>query len=319
MCANERDEIIMRYCKKIFRLEILNVSFVKIIFLNAFICEKGKYVLRCFRSHCYYLAFIHFGTRIAFYVNVFSYVRIIQKSGKMRPQTLLEHLAEKKFLDELHHLLWNEPFVKNGIRDEGWNCRDHSLLVAGIVRRLGYSCDIHSGKCAFVQGGNNNILSLSLEVNPHSYVYLLQKGIIDFSPRFQCFAVPLGFLQWPIEGIFLNKLLPKQLKTKSEIVIANNEPDFQFHIRRTVQHKESRALIYLKQGTANSLQEMLNNPGQTINSPLSCHLLNGLKLGNDIYKKALLQLWEFINERTTSLQSFSRDDAWKTIAELPSE
>jgi hypothetical protein len=237
----------------------------------------------------------------------------------MLSQITLEHLSKKNFLDELHHLLWNEPFVKNEVRDEGWNCRDHSVIIAGLVEHIGYSCVIQMGKCAFIQGGSKQIPSLCLEVNPHSYVYIPQKGIIDFSPRFQCFAVPSGFLQWPIEGVFLNEPVPKHLKTKSEITVSKSEHDFQFQLQRAAQRFETRSLIYLNKGTTLTFREMFTNPAQTINSPLSCHLLKGLRLGNDIYKKALRHLWEFLNERTTSLQSFSRDDAWRTLAELPSE
>lgn len=84
------------------------------------------------------------------------------------PKRLRKVLTDKRFLSELHHLLWRPHFDNHGKRDEGWMCRDHAFLVAGIGALCGYCAALCWGKVALVGPTSNGSAGL-LSVDEHAW------------------------------------------------------------------------------------------------------------------------------------------------------
>ena len=57
------------------------------------------------------------------------------------------------FKKEINHLLYSNQFTaSDGEFDAGWNCRDHSLVMALMLKSGDDYPKVASGKCMFVQG-----------------------------------------------------------------------------------------------------------------------------------------------------------------------
>jgi hypothetical protein len=135
----------------------------------------------------------------------------------------VESLYSEEFVEEIHHLLWQAPFNNKGAMDAGWNCRDHALIVALLLRNFGIPSFVCFGKMMLVTGPNGNERSLGDSVNPHSWNFIQEADWLDVSVRAsRQFS---SWRDWKIEGVFGGivraNLATTHLITKSYIDFEN--------------------------------------------------------------------------------------------------
>lgn len=112
------------------------------------------------------------------------------------PESLLNCLTDAALLDELHNLLWVDPFDNRGSPDLGWMCRDHALVVGHLAELHGLDVMLRHGKCMFVQGptvdGAPPVgVGQDETAGGHTWVYVDRIGDIDVSPK-----LSLRFSRW---------------------------------------------------------------------------------------------------------------------------
>ena len=100
-------------------------------------------------------------------------------------------------IQEIHALLWIEPLVNRGIYDPGWNCRDHALMVAGILAAHLVPVQIVHGQAMFVAGpsGDRPPIGRGQDVNDtttHTWVEVPSIGIVDISPNLESRGARFG-------------------------------------------------------------------------------------------------------------------------------
>jgi hypothetical protein len=124
----------------------------------------------------------------------------------MNPKDLEKALSRDKFVRELHHLLWIEPQFNRGQRDEGWNCRDHALIVAGVAQLLGFRAALCFGHVAFVQGPRGNAKPLWFNVSPHAWVAVESAGHYDLSVRLRSVdGFGPDWSGWNVDGLVADR------------------------------------------------------------------------------------------------------------------
>ena len=123
------------------------------------------------------------------------------------PKRLVEALSREDFLRELHHLLWIEPQLNNGQRDEGWNCRDHALIVAGVAQMLGFTASVIHGRATFVQGPRQTP-TLWASASPHSWVGVEGAKQSDLSIRLRAVEQFPSWRDWEVSAMVADWFLP---------------------------------------------------------------------------------------------------------------
>jgi hypothetical protein len=102
---------------------------------------------------------------------------------------LAQLVADEAFQAELHHFLWTEPLVNQGMIDLGWSCRDHAAVVGQVAFDAGATVTVLHGKCTFVQGPTADgepAVGLGQAPNDdagHSWLGIDDLGHVDLSPK----------------------------------------------------------------------------------------------------------------------------------------
>jgi hypothetical protein len=82
---------------------------------------------------------------------------------------LRDTLTEKRLVREMHALLWRPRFVNGAEWDEGWMCREHTLITAGIGALLGFRPALAWGSLALVGQITNGSPAGMVYVREHSW------------------------------------------------------------------------------------------------------------------------------------------------------
>src|SRR2546422_1820170 len=145
---------------------------------------------------------------------------------------LLPLFRDPRIADELHALLWTNPYLNEGTVDLGWSCRDHAVVMGALLLRRGVDVAVRQGTCAFVQGPTSDGLpAVAIEqgTDPvwsgapaahlgdsrllgHTWLYVPSFGDIDLSPNLEFVSnfddvdlspsAELGIATWrPVSGI----------------------------------------------------------------------------------------------------------------------
>ena len=102
---------------------------------------------------------------------------------------LAQSLLDAGLVDELHALLWTEPFANKGTPDDGWSGRDHAVVVGHLLRSAGADVRIRHGRCMFVQGpGADGAPPVGIGQEGtsrvgHTWLHAAGLGDVDLSPR----------------------------------------------------------------------------------------------------------------------------------------
>lgn len=223
-------------------------------------------------------------------------------------------LTSADFLRELHHLLWIEPTINKGQRDEGWNCRDHALISGCIAQLLQRTpATVCHGRAFFVQGPTHNVPPVGLAADPHSWIAIEGVGCIDLSPRLSTCRVE-HWTEWQCPGLFLNRCLPLG---SAEARIARTYVDYENQVALATNRSTSKTMVYYPQEYEPITRGCIENSIQWSNSLLTDWLADRYGESEPLHARAALYLLDFVNSEVPALSHLSREEAWDTIARRP--
>lgn len=223
-------------------------------------------------------------------------------------------LAAAPFRYELHHLLWVPPFTHRGLRDEGWHCREHALIVGALAMLHGFSAAAIHGAAMFIVGASGGVNPVGVRQDPHMWVRIDGVGSCDLSVRLN--TMPLGSIwaDWQNSYLLGSKFLPND----SAVYTSLTDPSKHEHVCAVSSHQsDARAAHYLQiSGEQLGLQQV-ENAKKWCNSPLTVRLKNLYPTRSDIYAKAILHLDEILNGTGKSVAHLPQMAAWGAVGKRP--
>ena len=228
---------------------------------------------------------------------------------------------QRKVVDELHALLWSMPRTNNGVFDAGWNCRDHSLVVAAfkfLSGEVSIPYIVH-GKSMLVLGpsyGNNpaGFGQDSKLQEGHTWNLSANGAIYDYS-----LSVPRGkkHQEWRrVKDPIIEEGSCRNLKA-AEVIESSNRRDYEGSIAVGSKKEDGFRICYLPVRRERFSPKMLLKPFQWLDSPLSNKM--HMRYDETIYVKIVMHLLDFAHGRTKSIAHKSQIGAWNTVARRSDE
>jgi hypothetical protein len=230
----------------------------------------------------------------------------------MTPDQLRAQLSREDFLRELHHLLRVEPHFNNGLYDEGWNCRDHALIVAGIVHMLGLTGSMLFGRAAFVQGPHADAPPVARDVQTHAWVGVDRAGVFDLSVQLAPHKRYPGWVDWGVRGLFGHGFLPAG---RVDIVMPRHEAEFENCLAAATHRANRRTAIYLGVEYTDLRAQHVANGLAVCNSPLTDRLRGAFGERGDLHARAIVHLCGLLRGEAATLANVGSMDAWAVLAE----
>ena len=229
----------------------------------------------------------------------------------MEANDFLELLLKEEFQREIHHLLWIDPHTNKGMRDDGWNCRDHALIVAGIARMFGHESIAVTGEAMFVQGPIGERRPVGRAVNPHSWVYVENVGAFDISARLKGFRDLPEWIDWKTLGLAGSKFRP----VDQIVYLSMSDPvKYQNSCNAATHVSDQKFAFYLRKKEKRVNTVHFQSAFKWCNSPLTVRLSNLFKKRDDLYPKAILHLTALLKGEASSVAHLPQMIAWKEIA-----
>jgi hypothetical protein len=220
---------------------------------------------------------------------------------------------------ELHSILWSKPFVNNGLYDGGWNCRDHALVIGGLISILGRKIGISHGKNMMVKGPTKHFPPIGYGQDGnmgagHSWIVDESLTIFDYSLK-----LPKGKKnkQWKsysdpiVENTKCNNV------KGATIVVTNNLNDYESEIASSTHIDDGFRIIYYQEKYELFNPSKALDPFHWIDSPLSNKMK--LRYPKGIYVKIIMHLHELISGKAKSVAKKSQIGAWNTISKRSEE
>jgi len=233
-------------------------------------------------------------------------------SGSFR----VESLHSERFLKEIHYLLWRAPFRNNGVQDSGWNCRDHAVIVALLLRNFGIQSGVCFGKMALVTGPNGKEQPIGNVVNPHSWNFISGADWLDASVRIPR-EIP-SWRSWKVDGVF-GKSAYANLETTLSVM--KSPVDFENSVNEASKNPGGRALIYqMPQNNIIPADKIpLDDLPRWVNSPHSRRIAAEFASDRIIYLKAAYHLLMLIENKRETLTTIEKSGIWHHISRIPDE
>lgn len=225
-------------------------------------------------------------------------------------------LTDKRLVRETHALLWREPFMNEGQRDEGWMCREHALITAGVGALLGYKPAVAWGSLALI-GQVADGSSALLYVGEHSWCMFDGAGFFDLSLDLSPGKGP-GWGVWPGHLLAGDGFYPGK-KIEFRCFSADQSQRFSAAIESAKQKATAErglfSAYYHGEEVAWLAADYIADAPSFINSPLTDELKELPSFTPEIYAKAIKHCWNVLNHRTRSLAELPQREAWKIISE----
>ncbi len=220
-------------------------------------------------------------------------------------------LASEPFRQELHHLLWIDPLINKGVRDEGWSCRDHALVVAALAAIRGHAAVAISGSVGFVQGPVGDQRPVGRNIGPHWWLMIESMGTCDFSPRLIKTRELPEWGDWQDAFLLGSAYVPAGTIAYA---MTPHEPTFQAAFAAATNQEGVRTALYLRKAAEPLGLAQFERARDWINSPLTDRLKQRFPLRKDIYLRAVLHLDDFIKGAAASLRGLPQMQAWTQVA-----
>ena len=217
------------------------------------------------------------------------------------------------FKKEINHLLYSNSFNgSDGEFDAGWNCRDHSLVMALMLKSGDNYPRIANGKCMFVQGpvSGNAAFGIGQEnyhKSGHNWLVHSKFGLIDVSPYLQ--SKEHRFRD-SFNGIFNRVWLPPG-KERVSVVLCHDPHDYEVEIERAGHKMAHSTAVYLYLDDLEVTEKLIKSPFKFLNSRFSTEIKN--RFGSDFYPAVAKHLHDFVLGKRNSLMSQGRIKAWGTV------
>lgn len=223
----------------------------------------------------------------------------------------VKQLVRSDFLDEIHHLLWVEPYENQGRWDEGWNCRNHALIAGAVACLFKLKGSIIYGKSTFVQGSDGELPPIGIAADPHAWFGLDGLGYFDLSPRLTRCKDP-EWRSWSLKGIALSRCFPE-----GEFALTISEQEYENRVNEATHVPQIRRAVYLGRTAAHFSRKLLVDAFAAADSPLTVKLSQKYEPG--IFAKASIHLFKFLKGESQSLCHLSPDSAWDAINSQPGD
>ena len=211
----------------------------------------------------------------------------------------------RPFLDEIHHLLWTDPFLNRNVLDQGWHCREHAYLLGFLALTLGLRPTEVRGTAVFIQGPDSGHQRVGLEAQDHSWIEASGFGILDLSPRLESTTAP-GWRPWPLVGV-----AGARCEGGGELQVADDRLCYERLIEAAGQEAACRRTIYWPRSRLALTPQHISMIAVLINSPLTVRLKR--TSSPFIYTRAVLHLRRFMLGVGSSLQHLGQREAWDEL------
>ena len=231
-------------------------------------------------------------------------------SNKLDKSRMMGTIAFKK---EINHLLYYNSFTtSDGEFDAGWNSRDHSLVMALMLKSGDNYPQIANGKCMFVQGpvAGNAAFGIGQEnhhKSGHSWLVHAKFGLIDVSPSLQ---TKEHRFREPLNGIFNRVWLPPG-KQRVGVVLCHDPDDYEEKIEKARRAMNHTTAVYLHLDDLEVTEKLIESPFKFLNSRFSIEIKN--RFGEDFYTAVAKHLHDFAVGKSDSMISLARVKAWGTV------
>jgi len=219
------------------------------------------------------------------------------------------------FKKEINHLLYSNSYTgSDGEFDAGWNCRDHSLVMALMLKSGDNYPKIANGKCMFVQGpvSGNAAFRVGQEdyyKSGHNWLVHSKFGLIDVSPSLQ--SKEHRFRE-AFNGVFNRVWLPPG-KERVSVVLCHDPHDYAEEIEKARHAMAHSTAVYLRLGEQDVTEKLIRSPFKFLNSRFSTEIKN--RFGSDFYPAVAKHLHNFILGKRNSLMSQGRLKAWGIVVD----
>jgi len=233
-------------------------------------------------------------------------------TNKIDKSRMMGTVAFKK---EINHLLYSNSFTgSDGEFDAGWNSRDHSLVMALMLKSGDNYPKIANGKCMFVQGpvASNVAFGIGQEdyyKSGHNWLVHAKFGLIDVSPSLQ--SKEHRFRE-PFNGIFNRVWLPPG-KERVSVVLCHDPHDYVKEIEKARHAISHSTAVYLYLDEQEVTEKLIKGPFKFLNSRFSTEIKR--RFGPGFYPAVAKHLHDFVVGKKDSLMSLGRLKAWGTVVE----
>jgi hypothetical protein len=218
----------------------------------------------------------------------------------------------------MHALLWRPPFMNGAVRDEGWMCREHALITAGIGALLGFRAALSWGSVALIGQVAGDTPAGMLLISKHSWCMYEGGGVFDLSLNLQPRGGP-GWSLWPGHLLAGDGFYPGK-KIEFRLFAADDYQHFlhavQLSQETTVGNPRGFFAYYHGREIAWLAADYVAEAPSYINSPLTDDLKMLSTFTPEIYAKAIRHCWDILNRRTRSLAEHPQIDAWRIISQV---
>lgn len=236
--------------------------------------------------------------------------RARESGANMKTRSLIA-LTSDRFLNELHHFLWSEPFMNKGELDQGWNCREHAWVGALLSHWLGFSSVLFLGKAWLITGPTNQRPGFGVFQRAHSWLGVEGFGAVDLSIKPE--ATYAGTtIRFPIRCLYGNKLIPHG---RGKVCVFNDEAEFDRAATAFCERRKEIWALYLMASGASLDEGFVTHAAEWINSPLTDRLKERFGDPSATYASLFLHLAGFLSGTHSSLTRIPVVDAWAKLAE----
>ena len=219
------------------------------------------------------------------------------------------------FKKEINHLLYSTSHIDaEGELDMGWNCREHALVMALLLRSADPRPKIASGKCMFVQGpvAGNAAFGIGQEdfhKGGHNWLDHAKFGLIDVSPSLQ--SKEHSFRE-PFNGIINRVWLPPG-KERVSVVVCLDPDDYVNAIEKARRALNHSTAIYLQMDAVEVTGKLLKTPFKFLNTRHASEIKS--RFGAGFYLALAKHLHGYMLGKRDSLRSLAPLQAWGQIVD----
>ncbi len=219
------------------------------------------------------------------------------------------------FKKEINHLLYSTSYTgTDGEFDAGWNSRDHSLVMALMLKSGDNYPKIANGKCMFVQGpfaGNTTIRIGQDDYSKtgHSWLIHSKFGLIDISPSLQSKE---HRFRSALNGVF-NRVWLTSGKDRVSVVVCHDLNEYVEEIDQASRAMAHSTAVYLHLTEQEVTDKFINSPFKFLNSRFSTEIKN--RFGADFYPAVAKHLHDFVVGKSNSLVSLGKVKAWGVVTD----
>lgn len=228
-------------------------------------------------------------------------------------KNLKKLLTNKKLQNEVAFLLRRSPFINNGDQDEGYMCRDHSFVLSCLGSIFGVPSGICWGEVLLTGKEYNSERIHQKHVKPHSWSFFDHFGFFDLSIDYSSNELTKWDNIWSIKYLMGNKMYPTIKDTYFKYYLPEEKSTWLSEFSKSL-YRENPSVIYFGETFEDLSPQFIEKSVDRINSPLTDELKSLPEYNPEIYCKAVLFLFDFINFKQKSLSSLDQHDAWDYIS-----